>query len=110
MDGLVRDAAGVELHPGDIVQINPEHERWPGQFLVLDEVRSIRLRGFLSLTHHGMPVRVRSSGLAFLFVKPGEEERVGKIVWVPKGGKIPMEDANEATGKASKEDASPKEA
>ena len=57
------------LAPGDIVQITAEAHAWFGVLLVLDEVKPARLRGFC---------QVPPSELAYLFILPGEVEKVGR--------------------------------
>ena len=62
------------LEPNDIVQCVPEHG-WAGCLVVVDEVRTWGIQGF---------VQVPRGGRAYIRLKTGEFEPTGgKVVFVP---------------------------
>lgn len=75
------DMRGQLIKASDIVQLRPEHPRFPGQFVILTDVAPHRCMGFMALTLPSTDL-VRADGLAFVFVKHEDFERVGACAWV----------------------------
>lgn len=68
------------LEIGDILQINTEHEGYPGFFLVVTEPKSWGAQGYL--LHSRNFEAVRYQGRAFLRVKFEEVEYCGHVEWM----------------------------
>lgn len=69
-----------KLERGDVVQINPDHENFPGFLLVVTEPKSFGAQGYLLSEYEFHATRLQ--GVAYLRVKFEEIEFVGKIFWM----------------------------
>jgi hypothetical protein len=69
-----------ELLKGDILQINPTHERWPGFFMVVTETKEWGAQGYL-LWHCDFEA-VRFGEKAYVRMKFEEVEYCGREVWI----------------------------
>jgi hypothetical protein len=77
-----------DLKVGDIVQINPEKDKYGGFFLVVTEVKCFGVQGYL-LSHCNFPaVRIASSGKAFLRVAWEDMEYIGESYWIHEDREI----------------------
>ena len=69
-----------ELFEGDILQINPNHERFPGFLLIVTESKSWGAQGYLM--HSRDFDAYKYNGRAFLRVKFEEVEYCATIYWI----------------------------
>lgn len=71
----------TDLKRGDILQINPEHEVYGGQLIVVDEPKNWGCQGilFTELEYEGL---TRYRGRAFLRMKFEDLEPVGRLEWL----------------------------
>lgn len=81
-----------ELFEGDIVQINPDHRKFPGFLLVITEPKSFGAQGYLLSEYEFNAVRV--DGVAYLRVNFAEIEYIGRISWLNEG-RHPEKEKNE---------------
>lgn len=79
-----------ELFRGDVVQICPTHEKFPGFLLVVTEPKSFGCQGYL-LSEYQFDA-VKFQGVAYLRVKFEEIEYVGKISWMNEN---PVKETND---------------
>lgn len=70
----------IELQLGDIVQLSPEHEKFPGFLLVVTEPKEWGAMGYLMSQFQFDATRFK--GVAYLRAKFEEFEFVGKIHWL----------------------------
>jgi hypothetical protein len=72
----------IDLQVGDIVQINPDKERWGGFFCVVTEPKTWGCQGYL--LHHGAfdAVRINKTNLAYVRLKFEDIEFCGKAFWM----------------------------
>jgi hypothetical protein len=68
------------LHPGDIVQITDQKNRWFPSLIVVEEVRAWGVQGFAFMPSPKGP----PSGKAYYRLKTGEFEKVGALVMIPE--------------------------
>jgi hypothetical protein len=71
-----------ELEEGDVVQIRPDHEKFPGMLLVVTEPKSFGCQGYLLSPNAFDAVRFRDR--AYLRPKFEDMEYVGKLYWIEK--------------------------
>jgi hypothetical protein len=69
-----------ELNIGDILQINPEHEKFPGFFLIVTEPKSFGAQGYLLAFCDFDAIRYK--GKAYLRVKFEDVEWCGQSYWI----------------------------
>ena len=65
-----------ELKVGDIVQITGESQRWCGCFVVVTELKSFGIQGYMPVPH------VNTVGTAYVRLNKEDYERVGTAVLV----------------------------
>lgn len=68
-----------DLELGDIVQLNPDHGKFPGFLVVVTEVKSWGCQGYLMSAYDF--VACKFLGRAFVRPRFEDFEYVGKIVW-----------------------------
>lgn len=68
-----------DIERGDVVQLNPQHVRFPCALVVVTEPKSFGCQGYLMLS--GETEACRFSGLAYIRPKFEDFEFVGRIVW-----------------------------
>jgi hypothetical protein len=68
-----------ELEIGDVVQLNPDHVKFPGFFVVVTEPKSFGCQGYLMSAYNFEACKFM--GRAFVRPKFKDFEYVGKIVW-----------------------------
>lgn len=71
-----------ELKVGDVVQVNPNHEKFPGFLLVVTEPKDWGCQGYL-LSPVGFNA-VRFKDRAYLRTKFEQIEYVGEMYWILK--------------------------
>lgn len=76
-----------DIKQGDVLQINPDHPKFPGFLVVCDEPKVFGCQGYL-LSQFNFEA-TRFQGVAYVRVKFEEVEYVGKIQWHWKP--MPME-------------------
>lgn len=62
----------MEIEENDVVQIVPEH-RWGGCFVIVSEVKSWGIQGY---------VQIPMQGQAYIRLNTGEFERIGKSLFI----------------------------
>ena len=72
-----------EVEAGDILQLNPDHEFGAETFLVVTEPKEWGAQGYI-LSPYIIENLVRYKGKAYLRVKNGEFEKVGRLTWIRK--------------------------
>jgi len=79
-DRATADALGEAVRPGDVVQIDPDHdERFGGCFLVVSAVKPWGVQGYVSIPDAGRAAR------AYYRLKREAMVRVGSAEWVVEG-------------------------
>lgn len=68
-----------DLEEGDVIQLNPDHEKFPGFLVVVTHPKSWGCQGYLMSAYNFEAVKFM--GRAFVRTKFKEFEYVGKIVW-----------------------------
>jgi hypothetical protein len=68
-----------ELLVGDLMQINPEKERYGGCFLVVTEPKAFGAQGYLISPFNLDATRYK--GVAYLRVNFSDMEYIGHIIW-----------------------------
>ena len=69
-----------ELEEGDVLQLNPEHNRFPGFLVVCTDPKSFGCMGYLMSQFEFEACRFK--GVAYIRVKFEDVEFVGKLPWI----------------------------
>lgn len=72
----------MDLVPGDVVQISPEHNNYPGFLLVVTELKEWGVQGYLLHTEDFFACRFEDK--AYLRVRWENMEYVGRLAWIEK--------------------------
>jgi hypothetical protein len=76
--------ANPDLKIGSIVQINPDHKDFGGDFCIVTEVLAFGIQGYLALIYPESFKLTRYKGIAYLRIKWEHIELVGYAEWQRK--------------------------
>ena len=75
-----------DLEFGDVVQLKPDHQRFPGCFVVVTEPKEFGCQGYLMSQFDIKAVKYK--GVAYVRPKFEDFEYVGKASWVYKSKEL----------------------